>query len=134
MHATCWRWPHIDSQEVSAVSMFHLLVGFFLSIGVYFAAQPFLKNRKRRQLLQQDFPQDWLEILQKNVPVYNKMPESLQQQLRQKMQVFIFEKNFRPGNKYIEIVFQPVSLIHYRAVVFFKIGNSSQQLMKASRD
>ena len=40
------------------------------------------------------FPDDWLEILQRRLPFYNKLPEKLQNQLQNQIKVFLNDKSF----------------------------------------
>lgn len=44
------------------------------------------------------FPQAWREILARNLPVYQRMPASLQRQLEQRIQHFLHEKYFTGCN------------------------------------
>lgn len=52
------------------------------------------KKRKRTQLLSARFDDGWKTIIEKNVPVYNKLPEELKKQLYGLMNVFLDEKKF----------------------------------------
>lgn len=47
-----------------------------------------------RQELAQPFPTEWRRILQRNLPVYRRMPTDLQLQLKRRIQQFIHEKHF----------------------------------------
>jgi MtfA peptidase len=82
--------------------MFFALVSFFGMIAIYFAAQPLLRIRRRAQLRQKPFPEEWLKIIANNVPVYEKMPSELRVQLQERMMVFLDEKEFI-GMKGVEI-------------------------------
>lgn len=58
------------------------------------AATRAARNRKRRKLRNRPFPEEWLEILHANVPMYEHLPESARRQLQGHIQVFLDEKNF----------------------------------------
>lgn len=53
-----------------------------------------LRRYKRRKLLSSPFPQDWLAILEKNLPPYRKLSSPLQKQLHDLIRIFISEKSF----------------------------------------
>lgn len=52
------------------------------------------KKRKRQQIASQPFPKEWRQILRNNLPFFYKMPSDLQLQLKDKMQIFMAEKDF----------------------------------------
>ena len=52
------------------------------------------KTRRRNRLRSQPFPTSWLEILQRNVPYYERLTPAEQQELQGTIQVFVAEKNF----------------------------------------
>lgn len=49
---------------------------------------------RRRRLMQQFFPDEWLSILRKNVPYYRHLPSGLQQKLQGLILIFLDEKTF----------------------------------------
>jgi Mlc titration factor MtfA (ptsG expression regulator) len=51
-------------------------------------------RRRRERLRRQPFPDPWLRILRRRVPVYRRLPAELQGQLQGHMQVFLAEKDF----------------------------------------
>lgn len=51
-------------------------------------------KRRRRRLMQQDFPDEWLRILRKAVPYYQHLPNDLQKKLQGLINIFIDEKTF----------------------------------------
>ena len=53
-----------------------------------------LKQRRRRKILAEPFPAEWLEILRGNVPHYKLLTEAEQAKLRDDLRVFIAEKNW----------------------------------------
>jgi len=52
------------------------------------------KHRRRARLRAQLFPTEWLEILRRNVPYYDRLVPADQEELRRTIQVFLGEKNF----------------------------------------
>ena len=52
------------------------------------------KNRRRARLRAQPVPADWMRVLERNVPVYPRLPAELRSQLHGHMHVFLAEKNF----------------------------------------
>jgi len=60
----------------------------------YFIGRRLSRRAKRKRLLATPFPAEWKQIVQKNVPLYNRLPDSLKEQLHGLVNVFIAEKNF----------------------------------------
>ncbi len=54
----------------------------------------FLKDHRRRQLRSQPFPPAWEQIIQRNFPLYLRLPTADRAELRGDIQVFLAEKNF----------------------------------------
>jgi Mlc titration factor MtfA (ptsG expression regulator) len=52
------------------------------------------KRRRRQRLRAEPFPPGWLEIIKKNVPIYNHLPEADRKELQGHVQVFLAEKRF----------------------------------------
>ncbi len=52
------------------------------------------RRAKRTRLLAAPFPADWERIVRKNVPLYNRLPESMREQLGGLVHVFLAEKDF----------------------------------------
>jgi len=61
---------------------------------VFFIGKRISRRIKRKKLLAMPFPQEWEQILQKNIPLYNRLPDHLKQQLHGLVNVLIAEKNF----------------------------------------
>jgi Mlc titration factor MtfA (ptsG expression regulator) len=59
---------------------------------VFFVGKIVSRRIKRKHLLAKPFPQEWKQIVQKNVPLYNRLPDSLKQQLHGLVNVFTAEK------------------------------------------
>lgn len=53
-----------------------------------------LRARRRAQLFNSPFPQHWLVYIQRNMKLYPRLPQALQQQLLGHIQVFLAEKRF----------------------------------------
>jgi len=53
-----------------------------------------LKQRRRRRLAAQPFPEEWARIIGKNVPCYHHLPQADQRELQGHIQVFLGEKRF----------------------------------------
>jgi len=56
-----------------------------------------LKRRRRERIRNQSFPAEWLEILIRNFPRYERLPSADQDELRGHIQVFLAEKQFEGG-------------------------------------
>ena len=52
------------------------------------------RDRRRRRLLAERFPRDWLDILARNVPYYAWLPPAKQNQLRDDLRIFIAERQW----------------------------------------
>jgi len=52
------------------------------------------KQHRRKRLRSQPFPLSWLDIIHKNVPIYDRLPEADQRELQGHLQVFLAEKYF----------------------------------------
>lgn len=64
-----------------------------LIILAWFANRRF-RQRRRRSLLAAPMPDDWLNILKQNIPLYSLLPATLRQQLHGHIQVFLHDKQF----------------------------------------
>ncbi|MBN1197068.1 MAG: zinc-dependent peptidase [Candidatus Aminicenantes bacterium] len=65
-----------------------------LLVALYFFLKPRFVQHRRRRIMQQPFPREWVEILEKHFPLYKGLPAPLQKELREKILVFLAEKNF----------------------------------------
>lgn len=52
------------------------------------------KKRRRSRLANQQFPDDWLAIIKRNVPLYRLLPMADKKELQRHTLIFIAEKNF----------------------------------------
>src|SRR5208282_3124934 len=54
----------------------------------------FLTGRRRKKLKAAPFPAEWLEIVERNVALYRRLPEADRRELLGHVQVFLAEKQF----------------------------------------
>lgn len=52
------------------------------------------RNAKRRRALATPFPDEWVKILESNLPPYSKLPAEFQRELQEDMKVFLEDKAF----------------------------------------
>lgn len=52
------------------------------------------KKRRRKRLAAQPFPNEWLAIIKRNVPLYSRLPVEDQKELQRHILIFIAEKQF----------------------------------------
>jgi Mlc titration factor MtfA (ptsG expression regulator) len=52
------------------------------------------KKRRRNKLMAEPFPDEWLAIIERNVPYYRLLPEADKKELQRHIQIFIGEKHF----------------------------------------
>lgn len=71
-----------------------LVIAVIVLALIFFAGKRVYRRIKRKHLLAKPFPEEWKKIVQKNVPLYNRLPDSLKQQLHGLVNVFTAEKNF----------------------------------------
>lgn len=64
-----------------------------LAVG-WFVLKRLIRDARCRKLRAKVFPSEWVEIIEKDFPMYRKMPESLRTQLHGLMNVFLGEKVF----------------------------------------
>lgn len=66
-----------------------------LAIVIILAAARHLYRRvMQKRLLKQPFSPEWEKIVQKNVPLYNRLPDELRMQLHGLVNVFLYDKDF----------------------------------------
>src|SRR5438270_13369030 len=56
------------------------------------------KQQRREKLRQNPFPAEWAEILERNVPIYGRLPEDDRLDLQGLIQIFLAEKVFEGCN------------------------------------
>ena len=52
------------------------------------------RNAKRKDLAARPFSEEWEKIIETNVPLYNRLPDALKQQLHGLIHIFLAEKKF----------------------------------------
>ena len=67
---------------------------FFITFLIFIIGRFLRKTTIRKKLMNHPFPEEWAELIKKNVPLYNRLPEKLKQQLHGFVNVFLAEKNF----------------------------------------
>ena len=72
-----------------------IIVAFGLVL-TFFVAKRLSRRARRKRLLAMPFPEQWKQIVQKNVPLYNRLPDSLKRQLHGHVNIFLAEKSFEP--------------------------------------
>lgn len=76
--------------------MFYIIIAaaIIALIILHFVVKRLRRNANRRRLSAAPFPEQFISIIHKNVPLYNRLPDSLQQQLRELVNIFLAEKSF----------------------------------------
>ncbi len=69
-----------------------VVVGVLIIGGIILAV--YLKQRHREKLMQEQLPQEYLEILENHVALYSILPESLKKELHGRIAIFLDEKEF----------------------------------------
>ena len=69
-----------------------IIVG--VSVPAFFVGKRALRNRRLRQLAAMPFPDEWENTLEKNVGLYRHLPDTLKEQLRNDIKLFVNEKLF----------------------------------------
>ncbi len=70
----------------------------------FFIGKRVLRNAKRKRLFAATFPEEFKQIVCRNVPLYNRLPDSLKEQLHGLVSVFISETKFEGcGQGLIEV-------------------------------
>jgi MtfA peptidase len=54
----------------------------------------FFKRRRRERLRAAPFPAAWLDVIEKNVPLYTRLPDADRRELQGLVQIFLAEKSF----------------------------------------
>jgi Mlc titration factor MtfA (ptsG expression regulator) len=78
---------------MSVSSIATLLVLILILLGVIFRVY-YWRSYRIRQISEQPFNKDWLEIVRRRLPFFEKFPVELQQELKDLIKVFLQEKSF----------------------------------------
>ena len=73
-----------------------------LGIPVAYILIAYLKRKRARKIMNQEFPEEWEVFLKKNLQLYEKLPKELQKRLQQLIHLIIATKEFE-GCKGLEI-------------------------------
>ena len=71
-----------------------LVVGLGLAVVGGIILTIYLKHKHRQKLMQEEFPTEYLEILEKYVALYSIVPENLKKELHGRIAIFLDEKDF----------------------------------------
>jgi Mlc titration factor MtfA (ptsG expression regulator) len=72
---------------ILAISVIGLIPAFFIVKHVS-------RRARRKHLFAKTFPEEYKQIVRSNVPLYNRLPDSLKEQLHGLVNIFLAEKNF----------------------------------------
>jgi hypothetical protein len=53
-----------------------------------------VRNRRRRAIASRPLPEAWQRIVERNVPLYGRMPDALRRRLHRRIQLFLHDKRF----------------------------------------
>ena len=73
------------------------IIILFIAAGLataFFIGKYLARRVKRKRLLVLPFPDEWQDIVRRNVPLYNRLPDFLKEQLHGLVHVFLAEKEF----------------------------------------
>jgi Mlc titration factor MtfA (ptsG expression regulator) len=73
---------------------FITVLGLVLLVAAWLAGQPLLAARRRRRIAARPFASSWRQIIDRNVPIYRRLPDDLRIRLRRLIRVFIADKQF----------------------------------------
>lgn len=73
---------------------FYFLCAAALGLILFLLGQPWWRAYRQRRLLTHPFPAYWRRVLQRRVPLLQRLPVDLQLQLKKYIQVFVAEKAF----------------------------------------
>ena len=79
---------HGDVLEILVITI-ALLISIF-----YLIVKPKIKKLTRKKIRQKPFPEDWENILREKFTLYNKIPDDLKEDLKNKIKIFLHEKRF----------------------------------------
>lgn len=71
-----------------------LVIGGGLLLALWFASEPWRARRRRHRSAERPVPAHWLDLIERYLPLYRRLPEPLRERLHAHMQVFLAEKRF----------------------------------------
>lgn len=74
--------------------MMYIFIIIICVLALFVLVTKSAKRARRNRLRNTPMKKEWRQILERNLPVYNRLPNDLKQELHGHMQVFIDEKNF----------------------------------------
>jgi Mlc titration factor MtfA (ptsG expression regulator) len=74
--------------------MMYIFILIIFSFALFVFVMKWEKEARRNRLRNTPVKKEWVQILQRNLPIYNRLPNDLKKELHGHMQVFIHEKNF----------------------------------------
>ncbi len=90
-----------------------------------------LKERRRARLRERPFPEEWVELLDRCVPLYRRLPPEDRAELHGHVQVFLAEKRFEGGDGFaitdevrLSIAAQACLLLLHRETNYFPVLSS----------
>ena len=71
-----------------------LLVLALFGLSVFFLVRRARRKALRERLMAEPLPEEWETILKQNVPLYSRLPDEMQRELRGLINIFLHEKQF----------------------------------------
>ncbi len=71
-----------------------LLVLALFGLSMIFLVRRARRKARRQQLMTEPLPEEWEPILKQNVPLYSRLPDEMQRELRGLINIFLHEKRF----------------------------------------
>ncbi len=71
-----------------------LLVLALFGLSVIFLVRRARRSARWERLMTEPLPEEWERILKQNVPLYSRLPNAVQRQLRGLINIFVYEKRF----------------------------------------
>ena len=72
-----------------------LAIALIVLLVIFLIVKRLSRRAKRKRLSAMPFPPEWIRIVEKNVPLYNRIPETLKKQLHGFANIFLTEKMAR---------------------------------------
>ena len=71
-----------------------IVISLIVLLAIFLIVKRLQIRVKRKHLSNIPFPDEWTQIVKKNVPLYNRIPETLKKQLHGLINIFLTEKDF----------------------------------------